>query len=678
MSNSDHSDRSSSSETSDDDEENSTGDDSQDEENGQRTESPAAPKKPRRGRTANHPVWEYFTQNPEKKNSRCNVCKVTLNTLKSSNVETHLRTKHSKEFSKYDGKLKKFRSMSKKSKAVNANLKPQTLFEAFSKTNESSNPYPKGSSRYEEITDTLAMFIATSSASLNVVNNKYFCALLDKRYRPPDRRELPDRIRKLAVEVRLNIQAKINDSGKITVCSDIWSRPGLTESFLGISAHFYARSTHKRFGVLLGLPIFPSPHTGDRIKSLIDDCLKEWDISENKVIRYVTDSGSNMVKAMRDAAFTYFLKDIEDKNGEIIDPNLDFEDDDDSDEEIEQEPVVIKKHMRCFVHFLMCALRCTVDKDKDFITFRKSIFSIIKKISKSCVLQERLKTLSGLKLVVVSKTRWNSTYQVFERLLRLTESIDIIAKEQKWDPLPWRTLEMYANFLKPFADQTNFLQGTNYPTLSSVMTALIELMDHLENKMKEDKINYLAMVVKNEMDRRFGYIMDVNRGDFDPTYVTACFLDPTVALSLDDGQIAAAKVLLMQMSSNGDVSGLHPPSQETTSSNLSPAVFQRIERRRLNATVSVSNSLQAEISAYWTGLETGNAIIDCIKFWLSEKDHYKRLYDIAIDLLGIPATSAPLEGFFSQASAVLDGRRYRLNAKSLEAELFLRINANVD
>ena len=66
-----------------------------------------------------------------------------------------------------------------------------------------------------------------------------------------------------------------------------------------------------------------------------------------------------------------------------------------------------------------------------------------------------------------------------------------------------------------------------------------------------------------------------------------------------------------------------------------------------------------------------------MEFWINEKNHFPKLYNVALDVLGTPATSAPLEGIFSQASAVLDGRRYRLNEKSLEAELFLRVNSSV-
>jgi len=62
---------------------------------------------------------------------------------------------------------------------------------------------------------------------------------------------------------------------------------------------------------------------------------------------------------------------------------------------------------------------------------------------------------------------------------------------------------------------------------------------------------------------------------------------------------------------------------------------------------------------------------------IGEKHKFPRLYETAMELLAIPATSAPLEGIFSQAALVFDCRRYRLSAESSKAELFLRVNDSI-
>lgn len=644
---------------------------------------PTAAKIPRRGPTASHPIWDYFTQDRDDRKSVCNICKVKLNTLKSTNVENHLR-RHAAEFKEYTKKkesIVKQRATSSKTRGGSTSgLKSQTLEEAFARRDKT--PYPKGSARNEELTDSLALFIATNSVSLRAVENPHFrdfVSTLDSRYRLPDRHVLSDRIKSLAAKIRISVQKKINEAGRIAVCADIWSRPGLTQSFLGISAHFYSKITHQRHSALLALAHFPSPHSGERIKSVIDNVLLDWAIPENTVLRFVTDNGSNMVKAIRNAVFMYNVAMDGDSDSDdfTADPNLE-------EEETPEENAVSgtldklfqKKHMRCFVHSLMRVLARTVDKNQDFKSFRESIFRFVNKVSKSGRLQERLIALGGLKIIVPSATRWNSTYFVFERLLRLRGPLDQLLDEERLDPLPWRTLEMYIDFLKPFATNSDKLQGTHYPTISSVLPTLIDLGEHLENQKNDARLSELITAVQTEIQARFAYIYDSAVSSFDPTYAAACMLDPTVALSLDDGQLNAAKTLIISMS-NDDQSNVisNEPVPPAEPSRLSSAVLERIEKRRLSAATGAFNTVQTEITAYWNALATGSPVQNSIEFWSQEKAHYRKLYEIAMDILGVPATSAPLESYFSQASAVLDGRRYRLSEKSLEAELFLRINA---
>jgi len=258
----------------------------------------------------------------------------------------------------------------------------------------------------------------------------------------------------------------------------------------------------------------------------------------------------------------------------------------------------------------------------------------------------------------------------------LKDAVEQLLGEYKMDPLPWNTLEMYRNFLKPFADHTDFIQGSKYPTIPSVIPALINLDGHLQKEIDSgDDISDLAATVKYELKRRFSYIFDTKEKTFDPAYVTATMLDPTVALCLDDGQLAASKNFFIQM--NSDYPSISPQDieKQATPSHLSSAVMQKIEQRRHSAVASASLGIQNEFSSYLNMLETGHGIVDCTDFWVHHKDRFQRLNEIAVDIFAVPATSAPLEGFFSQASSVLDGKRYRLSSQSLESELFLRVNS---
>ena len=60
--------------------------------------------------------------------------------------------------------------------------------------------------------------------------------------------------------------------------------------------------------------------------------------------------------------------------------------------------------------------------------------------------------------------------------------------------------------------------------------------------------------------------------------------------------------------------------------------------------------------------------------WMHVTHEYPLLSAIAIDILAIPATSAPVERSFSAAGDSTIGKRNRLSDKNLEREVFLKKN----
>ena len=69
------------------------------------------------------------------------------------------------------------------------------------------------------------------------------------------------------MNIKLNIISKFEKARKINLCIDIWSKKGLTASFIGITAHFFA--DHERHHVTLAVRCMPSPHTGDAILEVV-------------------------------------------------------------------------------------------------------------------------------------------------------------------------------------------------------------------------------------------------------------------------------------------------------------------------------------------------------------------------------------------------------------------------
>ena len=65
---------------------------------------------------------------------------------------------------------------------------------------------------------------------------------------------------------------------------------------------------------------------------------------------------------------------------------------------------------------------------------------------------------------------------------------------------------------------------------------------------------------------------------------------------------------------------------------------------------------------------------DPINFWVANESTYPILSNVCVDLLSIPASSAPVERTFSTAGESTLGKRNRLSGKNLEREILLRKN----
>lgn len=65
---------------------------------------------------------------------------------------------------------------------------------------------------------------------------------------------------------------------------------------------------------------------------------------------------------------------------------------------------------------------------------------------------------------------------------------------------------------------------------------------------------------------------------------------------------------------------------------------------------------------------------DSLQFWCVNKIVFPKLFPIAKRVLGIPASSAPIERVFSHGGIILRPHRSQLNEKLLASLLFLKCN----
>ena len=75
------------------------------------------------------------------------------------------------------------------------------------------------------------------------------------------------RIDEVRVDLKGNIMSGMLQARKVNFCTDIWSQKGMTASFIGITAHFFAN--YKHHNVTLAVKRIPSPHTEEEVLKIV-------------------------------------------------------------------------------------------------------------------------------------------------------------------------------------------------------------------------------------------------------------------------------------------------------------------------------------------------------------------------------------------------------------------------
>ena len=133
----------------------------------------------------------------------------------------------------------------------------------------------------------------------------------------PRRTALNKEIDKVLFELKQKITCLLRNARKINLTADIWTKKGMSSSFLGVTAHFFNRVDHKKYNITLAVRPFESPHTGNRILSEIKSILSDYDLRIQDIGVILTDNGSNMIKAFNADSLLNLV--TEDNDGESQD-----------------------------------------------------------------------------------------------------------------------------------------------------------------------------------------------------------------------------------------------------------------------------------------------------------------------------------------------------------------------
>ncbi|KAK0140287.1 Zinc finger BED domain-containing protein 4 [Merluccius polli] len=226
----------------------------------------------------------------------------------------------------------------------------------------------------------------------------------------------------------------------VSIGLDLWTKKGLTVSFLAISACYFCVEQGKPAHILLALEQVAHPHTAQSIKACVD----------KMYARVPSCRHGNGPETVCGAYHT------------TCDSTL-------------QKETTVKR---------------VLDKTR----------SVVKLFRKSSVATQRLLDQCGLIVVNDCPTRWSSTFNMVTRLLTVKDAVCQIANDMGWDSLltsEWQKLSSVHDLLLPFAEHTKTLQSDT-TSMSLVVPALFDLLSHLNDFAENTRYRDLA-ALENEI-----------------------------------------------------------------------------------------------------------------------------------------------------------------------------------
>ncbi|GAU91841.1 hypothetical protein RvY_04020 [Ramazzottius varieornatus] len=249
------------------------------------------------------------------------------------------------------------------------------------------------------------------------------------------------------------MKAVLRRANKTALAADIWTKKGMTESFLGMIARFYDPETRAMHSMTIACRSFPPPRTAVRVNELTMEIMKSWEIPPFEIAAY-----KDLI--LRHGAF----EKVDEQEEQVVQVEQeDFSEDVDVDHEIDRylsfedecEQMFTERFNRhpCSIHRLQTAVRAS---EKD--TLLKPVLTKTRKI-------------------------------VNTRLYELKDSVqDIMSKHLKircLTPGEWVTVGFIIKLLDKFNTVTDDFGAEKTATIHRVHYSVNGLVRHLESHYSE-------------------------------------------------------------------------------------------------------------------------------------------------------------------------------------------------
>ncbi|XP_054091451.1 zinc finger BED domain-containing protein 4-like isoform X2 [Zeugodacus cucurbitae] len=524
-----------------------------------------------------------------------------------------------------------------------SNKNPQPL---ISKVFQNIENFSLHGSKNQKLQHGIVEMVIKDNLPFDFVEGKGFLSFMKQHfplYKVPTRNTIKAHIEKMYDEEKEKCVAMLKTFSYLSLTIDIWTDVEMN-SMLGVTIH--GVNGTKQFNGTIGVYKLTETHTASHISEVLIAALKDFSIDEKQVMAVVTDNGANIVKAVHDS----FGK---------------------------------KRHIPCFAHTLNLVCENSLN-DPEVNAVVVKCKKIVKWLKRSVKANDDLRNMQAaagvaegkmLKPILDVKTRWNSTYYMLERFIKLCSYINQILLNYSDAPVMITSKEKddiieILSVLRPLEAMTVQLSGEQRATLSQVIPLVHCGREQIVRiTAKQPVAEQLKDVVLNQFDRRFGYIehsfLLAASTLLDPRFKIIHFKDP-LALSPVIKFLRTEITVADDTMETGSESSVE--SVENEFDLWAPHKTLVHKRRRKDNDFT---SPQDELSFYLNCqvLELSGNTIDA---WEEMKTVYPKLYGLSKKYCHLLGTSVPAERLFSKAGATATEKRNRLTTKRLSKLLFLQ------
>uniref|UniRef100_A0A914CBN3 HAT C-terminal dimerisation domain-containing protein n=1 Tax=Acrobeloides nanus TaxID=290746 RepID=A0A914CBN3_9BILA len=514
-----------------------------------------------------------------------------------------------------------------------------------------------------------------------------------------------------------------NSLSKKSIVLDIWTTPGMKESYIGGNAYF-VDADFKIRKLFLGLVEMPVGHNAIVVREHAGKLLTNLGIQESDVFVVITDNASNFKRAYSEALNEKNLVDAEsdeldedhENNEEVEEVESNDEDDEvesNDEDEINDDEVqnelqevealeteyngIYPTRLSCAAHDLSLVMSTVFEKksilSSSIIKMTKKLISRFKKshaATKSLAIKTKEVLSKSLVLLLPGPTRWAGHFYMINRLLKIVNPINEIALTKGWEILEERHLKVLRGLhalMKPVADLLLQSQSEEMG-ISKLYFALMEMIDTLENLELEDlTLTSTKSDLQAEIKRRFARILDPDSNEFNSLYIKASILDPQEFLTLEEEKYSIDDYLREMIKESMRLECEKNPSQASDTSNTQDQSSQKSYKDRLiakrrenlsrcNQNANQEEPIQAIIKEYKRMMESPHVQnLTPLEFWQQHGNGILApLKQNALDLLPVPMTGASIERVFSSASLATKGIKNRSSSNLLRKKLFIHLN----